>query len=222
MDPVIREAFGFIANETNSAVELAHHTRKKAPGQDEYTAADARGTSGIVDAVRAMRVTNRMSKEEADGYGIDELERENYFRVTKGKANMTRQGVSRWYRFASVTLPNGDPENGIPGDDVGVLTSWEPPSLDVEISDEDRRWIVELVTANSMLAEDAQARDWIGHPVAAHLSLDPGNKVDRGRLKRLIQKLVSRGTLRVVERTLPTKGHGMKTRKFMAPPTTKG
>jgi hypothetical protein len=81
---------------------------------------------------------------------------------------------------------------------------------------------VELVTANSMLAEDAQAKDWIGHPVAAHLNLDPGNKVDRGRLKRLIQKLVGRGTLRVVERTLPRKGHGVKTRKFMAPPTTKG
>ena len=79
-----------------------------------------------------------------------------------------------------------------------------------------RRWIVELVTANSMLAEDAQAKDWIGHPVAAHLNLDPGNKVDRGRLKRLIQKLVGRGTLRVVERTVPTKGHGVKARKFMA------
>ena len=50
MDPVIREAFGFIANETNSAVELAHHTRKKAPGQDEYTAAAPRGVKNITVA----------------------------------------------------------------------------------------------------------------------------------------------------------------------------
>ncbi|OLB76784.1 MAG: hypothetical protein AUI16_07640 [Alphaproteobacteria bacterium 13_2_20CM_2_64_7] len=92
MDPVIREVFAAIAHETDTAVELAHHTRKKANGQDEYTAADARGSSGIVDAVRAMRVANAMSKEEAEGFGIDELERENYFRVTRGKANMVRRG----------------------------------------------------------------------------------------------------------------------------------
>src|SRR5438132_4349495 len=44
MDPVIREVFAAIAHETDTAVELAHHTRKKANGQDEYTAADARGS----------------------------------------------------------------------------------------------------------------------------------------------------------------------------------
>jgi hypothetical protein len=222
MDPVIREVFAAIANDTNCAVELAHHTRKKATGQDEYTAADARGSSGIVDAVRTMRVTNPMSKEEAQGFGIDELERESYFRLTKGKTNMTRRGVSRWYQFDSVTLPNGDPEKGIPGDDVGVLLSWEPPNLDVVIGDEDRQWIVDLVTANSMLAEDAQAKDWIGKPLGAYLDLDPDNKVDRGRLKRLIKKLVDRGTLRVVERAVPRKDGGTKTRKFMAAPTTNG
>jgi hypothetical protein len=146
MDPVIREVFAAIANETNTAVELSHHTRKKANGQDEYTVADARGSSGIVDAVRMMRVTNPMSKEEANGFGIDDLERENYFRVTKGKANMTRRGVSRWYRFNSVTLPNGDPDQDIPGDEVGVLEAWQAPSLDVPITLEDRQWVRELVT----------------------------------------------------------------------------
>src|SRR5215831_12061151 len=66
MDPEIREAFAAIANDTDTAVELAHHTRKRANGHEEYTAADARGTSAIHDAVRTMRVTNPMSKEEAE------------------------------------------------------------------------------------------------------------------------------------------------------------
>jgi hypothetical protein len=199
MDPVIREVFAAIANETTTAVELAHHTRKKANGQDEYTVADARGSSGIVDAVRMMRVTNPMSKEEADGFGIDDLERENYFRVTKGKTNMTRRGVSRWYRFNSVTLPNGDPDRDIPGDEVGVLEAWQRPSLEVPITDADRRWIVELVKANSMLQEDYRAKNWIGKPLGAHLGLDPDNKVDRFRLQNVVKKLIGEGALRTVE-----------------------
>jgi len=218
MDPVIREVFAAIANETNTAVELAHHTRKKANGQDEYTTADARGSSGIVDAVRVMRVTNVMSKDEAEGFGLDEIERENYFRVTKGKANMTRRGVSRWYRFNCVTLPNGDPERDIPGDEVGVLEAWQPPSLDVPITDADRRWSIDLVRANSMLQEDYRARNWIGRPLGVHLGLDPDNKVDRFRLKNIVKKLIEGGALRTVERP-DEKG---KKRHYLVANTTEG
>jgi AAA domain len=200
MDPVIREVFAAIAHETNASVELAHHTRKKANSQDEYTVADARGSSGIVDAVRAMRVANAMAKEEAEAFGIDELERDSYFRITKGKANMVRRGGSRWYRFSNVTLPNGDPEQDIPGDDVGVLTAWEPPNLDVSITDDDRRWVVDLVTANPMLQEDYRAKNWIGRLLGPRLGLDPDNKVDRFRISGVVKKMIEGGTLKLVER----------------------
>ena len=218
MDPVIREVFAAIANETNCAVELAHHTRKKATGQDEYTAADARGSSGIVDAVRMMRVTNPMSKQEAEGFGIDELERESYFRVTKGKTNMTRRGSSKWYHFNNVTLPNGDAEKDIPGDDVGVLSSWEPPSLEVPITPDDRQWVRELVTANSFLREDQRSKDWVGKPLGTHFELDPDNKVDRFRIKKLIKRLLDEGTLKEIER-IDGEGHR---RKYMTAGTTRG
>jgi hypothetical protein len=200
MDPVIREVFAAIAHDTNIAVELAHHTRKKGVGQDEFTAADARGSSTIGDAVRAMRVANPMAKEEAEGFGIDELERENYFRVTRGKANMVRRGASQWYRFDNVTLPNGNPEQDIPGDDVGVLSAWVPPDLDVPITDELRQWVRALVTANPLLRQDAQAKNWVGKPLGAQLGLNPENKIDRAKIKRVVAKLVEEGTLRVVER----------------------
>jgi hypothetical protein len=217
MDPVIREVFAAIANETNCAVELAHHTRKKATGQDEYTAADARGSSGIVDAVRMMRVTNPMSKQEAEGFGIDEVDRESYFRVTKGKTNMTRRGSSKWYRFDNVTLPNGDAEKDIPGDDVGVLSSWEPPSLEVSITPDDRQWARELVTANSFLREDQRSKDWVGKPLGTHFGLDPDNKVDRFRIKKLIKRLLDEGALKEIER-IDGEGHR---RKYMTAGTTR-
>jgi hypothetical protein len=207
MDPIIREAFAFIANETNTSIELSHHTRKKATGQEEFTTADARGSSGIVDAVRAMRVTNQMSKEEANSFGINELDRFQFFRVSKGKANMTRGGVGRWYNFKSVILPNGDAEKGLPGDDVGVLTSWEPPDLNIVVTDEDRAFVRTLVAANPNLREDHQAKDWVGRLLAVHLNLNVDDKVDKARVKRVIQRMVDEGTLKVVKRA-DEKGRG--------------
>jgi hypothetical protein len=54
-----------IAEETNSALEFAHHVRKAANGQTETTADDARGATAIINAVRSARVLNRMTKEQA-------------------------------------------------------------------------------------------------------------------------------------------------------------
>jgi hypothetical protein len=66
LDPVIRDAFGKIAHDTNCAIDLCHHTRKKPAGHDgEYTVADSRGGQSFIDALRGARVLNTMSKTEA-------------------------------------------------------------------------------------------------------------------------------------------------------------
>ena len=128
MDPVLRE-FARIANDTNCAIELAHHTRKKVSGQDDYTTADARGASAIIDAVRSARTLNGLNNDDAKLLGIDdELERLSYFRVDKGKANMTRRSAARYYKLVGQELPNG--LAGGPGDDVGVVTRTVPPRRD--------------------------------------------------------------------------------------------
>jgi hypothetical protein len=108
--------------------------------------------------------------------------------------------VSQWYRFDNVTLPNGNPEEDIRGDDVGVLSAWVPPDLDVPITNELRQWARTLVTANPLLRQDAQAKHWVGKPLGAQLGLNPENKIDRAKIKRVVAKLVEEGTLRVVER----------------------
>ena len=118
MDMVIRE-FARIANVTDCAVEIVHHTRKPAPGQEELGVMDSRGAVAIINAVRSARVLNTMSKAEADKAGVDEVDRRLYFRIDRGKANMAPPGAARWYKFESIDLPNGD--------SVGVATSWQPP-----------------------------------------------------------------------------------------------
>ena len=118
MDMIIRE-FARIANVTDCAVEIVHHTRKPAPGQEELSVMDSRGAVAIINAVRSARVLNTMSKAEADKAGVDEVDRRLYFRIDRGKANMAPPAAASWYKFESIDLPNGD--------SVGVATSWNHP-----------------------------------------------------------------------------------------------
>lgn len=118
MDQVIRE-FARIANATDCAIEIVHHTRKPAPGQEELSVIDSRGAGAIINAVRSARVLNPMSRAEADKANIDDVDRRLHFRVDKGKANMAPPTAARWHRFEGVELPNGD--------NVGVATAWLYP-----------------------------------------------------------------------------------------------
>jgi RecA-family ATPase len=118
MDQVVRE-FARIANATDCSIEIVHHTRKPAHGQEELSVVDSRGAGAIIDAVRSARVLNTMSKSDAEKANIDEVDRRLHFRIDKGKANQSPPTAARWHKFVSVELPNGD--------DVGVATHWTYP-----------------------------------------------------------------------------------------------
>ena len=61
-----------------------------------------------------------MSKVDAEGAGIAELERTSYFRVDRAKANNSPPAKSAtWRKFINVDLPNSD--------EVGVIIPWEFP-----------------------------------------------------------------------------------------------
>jgi hypothetical protein len=87
----------------------------------------------------------------------------------------------------------------------------------VPITDTLRQWVKTLVTANPMLRETSRAKNWIGKPLGVQLGLNPENKVDRARIKRIVQKLIEEGTLRIVER--PDE-RGRPERNFFAAGTT--
>jgi AAA domain len=95
MDTVVR-IFAKMADSQNCAIELSHHTRKLLPGSTEdYSVDDMRGAGSLKDAMRAIRMLNFMSKVDAEGAGIAELERTSYFRVDRGPPSPEKAEAER-------------------------------------------------------------------------------------------------------------------------------
>jgi hypothetical protein len=215
MDPVLRK-FASIANEMNCSIELAHHTRKKVTGQEEYTTADARGASAIIDAVRSARTINGLNDNDAKLLDInDEIEVLSYFRLDKGKANMTRKGAASYFRFVSVELPNG-PDGG-PGDDVGTVAFVIPPNAAIELTDSDIAFLV-AETANGDCAEKPQAENWFGYVIAKHFELDADTGLGRVKVEGVIRDLKQRKLIKVEKRKARhSKSGDRHARNFYAP-----
>jgi RecA-family ATPase len=205
MDAVVRK-FGVIAEQVRAAIDLVHHTRKPAGGQTEMTVEDARGARAIIDAGRASRIFNRMSPKEAEAAGIELDERWRYFRSDTGKANMAPPDVAAWSELISVIIANSD--------NVGVVVPWSYPSALDEVTPEDVRWIRELVRAEPDHAYDSRAKDWVGIPLAERLDLDPEDKADRAKLKKILRTWRANGVIEIVERTAPDTRHK---RSFVKP-----
>jgi RecA-family ATPase len=124
MDSVIR-IFTRMADTQNCAIDLSHHTRKLAPGSgaDDYTVDDMRGARSISDAMRAVRLLNFMSPQDAENARLMEIERTTYFRIDRAKANYSAPSkAATWRRFVNVDLPNTDA--------VGVVIPWQFPGQD--------------------------------------------------------------------------------------------
>ena len=194
------DEFARVANVTKCGIEVVHHVRKRQPGQEEHTTADSRGASAVIDAVRSARVLNQMSKTEAGNMEIDDLDRLNYVRLDRGKANMSRIGLICWLKFETVRLDNGDEEAGEPGDDVGVMTRWDPPDLRIVLSDADRKHFQTVIAANPEWRADNRADKWVGHLIAHRFGLDADSPPDRRRIMATWRQLVQEGTLAVEER----------------------
>lgn len=180
-----------IADVTNIAIELIHHTRKSSGGQ-ETTVEDGRGAVALLASARSARVLNVMSEEQASQAGVER--RRSYFRVENGKANMAPPPEeSDWYRFVSVDLENG--ESGL-GDNVGVVVAWDWPNPFDGVSTHDVQRVQQEVDAGSY-RENIQARDWVGHAVARVLKLDLDDKHAKAKVKSLIRTWIKNDVLTV-------------------------
>ncbi len=190
IDAVVK-ALGSVAEEARVAIELVHHSRKPPGGAGAVTTTvdDARGAGALIAATRSARTLNRMTKEEADGFGIPVAECWRYVRVDSGKSNMSPPGdTATWRQLASVELPNG---SGLAsGDDVGAVAAWTPPdAFDGVTADLARRARSAVLAAdreNGEARADAQATLWAGWIVADVLGLDRANPATKGRCKKLI------------------------------------
>ncbi|ACA15749.1 RecA-family ATPase-like protein [Methylobacterium sp. 4-46] len=180
---LIAQGINRVAGRTNCAFELVHHVRKGQAGGAEYTVEDGRGASALKDKTRAARVLNAMSKDEVERAGVEESWR--YFKVTTGKANLApRDEKATWYRTASVDLGNATQER--PSDHIGVVTAWEWPDAFNGVNVDDLRR-AQAAVAKGQWRADVQAKNWVGHPIAEALGLNPDDKRDRDRIKALLR-----------------------------------
>jgi hypothetical protein len=208
MDVVVKEGFGAIANQTNSAGELFHHPGKQRPGQAETTVEDSRGASAVIWAVRSARVFNFMTPEEAVKLGLSEDERRLHVRITNGKANMGPLGKAKWLKLVVEILVNGDA--------VAVASPFSPPDPFKNVTTADMELARKLAATGEYRA-DMRSPKWIGYALATHFDLKVVHKgnndpKDLERLKTIIKTWLSNKVLKIDER----KDDEGKTREYMA------
>jgi 5S rRNA maturation endonuclease (ribonuclease M5) len=195
IDAIAKE-WAMVAKNANVGVGLAHHISKAGAG--EATAMHARGASALINACRSVLVLNRMSEEEAKRYGIEDERRRRFFRVYDDKNNRAPPSdKSDWYQMASVSLGNGLNDDG---DNMGVVVPWSPPDAFEGVTAEHLLQVQTKVAAGKW-RHDAQAKAWVGIPVAEviHLSPDATAKSDRARINALLGTWYSTGALIKVE-----------------------
>lgn len=119
-------AWAEIANEANCAVLLVHHTRKGAEAGDIE---GSRGAKALTDACRVGLTLTPMTKDEAEGFGVQERDRRLHVRLDDAKANLAPPSEkARWFKLQSVALNNGVPDTPWhEGDNVQAIEAWEPP-----------------------------------------------------------------------------------------------
>lgn len=181
-----------LAAVTGCAVSVVHHTRK--PGTDTKTTTDsARGAKALTDAARIVRVLNPMTAKEATGFSVEpagflsaRLDKQNY---------AAAQNEPQWFKMTSVALDDDD--------EVGVIQHWRPPSMTIDVSNEQIKQIQKRCSEEQPGAYPT-ATDAAYRIVAEQLNLNTHDDVEKMRAKTLLKKLLREGYL--VEGRGPKKG----------------
>lgn len=193
---LVAKEWAALAGRANCAIELVHHVRKLR-GEDA-TAEDARGGSALLAAVRAARVINGLSPEDAKGYGIPERERRRYFRIDDGKSNLAPPAEAKWRQMISITLGNATADR--PDDFVGVVATWTPPNPLDGIRMDDLGKVQDAIDGKC-LRQNVQAKDWVGHVIGDVLGINVSTPEGKAKVSGLIKIWVSNDALRVVQVT---------------------
>lgn len=199
IDQVMRILSG-VAEETDCAVELAHHFRK-ANGQ-EPSADDVRGASSIIGACRSVRLLVQMSAEEAEAFGLEKEERKKYVYLQNGKSNMAPPLLARrWFELTSIDLDNALPP--YLADSVGVAMPWSAPQKAMELTGPEWRAVrVAIRNATNPLAElryDQRSSGWAGARIAKALELEPAEPAVRIKMKALIEGWIRAKRIKVTK-----------------------
>ena len=210
-----------IAQRTNTAIELVHHTTKEYRSNNgDSGVSGARGASALVDACRSVRTLRPMSKDEAKEYGISDDDRSSYIRVESGKANLAKKSHGWWFQLETFDLGNASGRR--PSDTVGVVMPWERPARRVS----DQFFSQHAFPLISQLAEegepeadnmrdDPRANGWVGYTLAGMVGVNVGTAAlkksevteeqatNRHGMQALVDRFVQEGVLRATEVKTP-------------------
>lgn len=116
-----------VARRADCAILLVHHAKKYSSNMAGDMDA-SRGGGSLAGVARIVSTLFGMTPEEASAMDVDEDERNRFIRYDDAKANMSLVSLkAKWFKKESIKLENG--ADGIPGDEVGVLVPWSPPSI---------------------------------------------------------------------------------------------
>ncbi len=109
---VVMQTWRAVAEATQCAVLLVHHTRKLTGASSEGYAGNAdsgRGASAIVNATRISTTFYAMSEKDAKEWGVDPAKRHFYLRQDDAKQNLALASPEAdWFRRESLPLKSGE------------------------------------------------------------------------------------------------------------------
>ena len=167
--------FREVAQKTNSAIVLVHHTRKLPAGSSEGHAGNmdsGRGASSVSGVARVILTLMPASEKDAKRHGIPATQRHEYVRLDYAKGTFSASlGRPLWFRWESVPSLAWTAENN---DRVGVLKPVELGEAGREINEFDRLVI-------EVCGEGCRRSDLIGrladHPMMVGKSRDAIRKL---------------------------------------------
>jgi hypothetical protein len=200
LSKMIRTLQTRIAKPQSCAVDVIHHPRKQGKdGDGSLSIDDVRGAGAIVTSARSVRLLQPMSANEAEKFGLTGEEKNNYFRVERGKATSAKRGPLYWAKLEERPIPNG--EGGAYGDVVTVCRLWKPPDATAKMTDTMAAAIREEIGKGDWLRERQARSKWAGLLVGRRLGLDMETKAGRQQAADLLNWLIKRGVLTTEFRT---------------------
>lgn len=191
-----------MADKLNCSVEVVHHTRKLNGREAEIE--DSRGGGALLGAVRAGRVLNPMTMDEAIRAGLET--HIDHFRIeAAGKNNLARPSPHAvWYQRVSTELPNGD--------FVASVQPWQWPDAFEGVTADDARRVQMAVAAkeDNPPRENIQSSQWVGHLIADILGMDAEDKAHKQRIQSMVKAWVKSDVLEVVEQKDQRSGRDVK------------
>ena len=177
-----------LADDCQMSIEIVHHTRKL-NGMGAIDADSVRGGSSLIASVRAARLLNGMTADEAVKAGL--TTHTNHFRVDDAKNNLSKPSdKANWYERVSVQLDNSD--------SVAVVVPWSYPDAFSGVTNREARKIQVRIDQERPRFHHASS-EWCGRIVAEELGLNINDKHDKARIASMVKTWIATKVLEVVE-----------------------